>query len=612
MYNCMVFCLFILVGSLANAQTINVCGKVVNNVGVPISGAIVSLVHQGLKDTTGPDGVYSFSKNTAVKLPSLPPANEQISLKRGTLELSLTHPSLVKIEIFDVKGILLEKRFLQKTGAGLYCLNIAKNCRAANLFLIHVSTGSREITFPYLSLNTGKYTVNSSVESPSPIGGKLAKIAVSDIIDTLKATAPGYSANAVVISYYYWAADYMVVNLTLNKMDMRLLRSDVPQNRPNIASDQLKSLVNSNTLFAFELFKNLRTSGNNLFFSPYSISEAMAMIYGGAKNETSVQMANVLRFTMPDSIVHAGFDSLDRSMAARAAMDGSYTLNNAHSIWIQESLSIQKDFLDLLAAYYNTGLYRVDFTKAHDSSTIAINNWMSEMTAERINNLLPQDALTSLTRLVLVNTMYFKSMWNDTFSVADTRDSAFFNLDSTTSTVPFMHKKMYDEQYYETDRYQAAELMLAEWRTSMVIVMPKPGYFNAVENEFTIDTLYGIFSNFSSASLTLSMPKFSFETGSYDLKSILSSLGMQDAFKFETADFSGIDGKKDLFIGSVYHKGYISVNEWGVEAAAATSARIMKVGIEPNKIMSIDHPFILFIRDRWTKSVLFMGRIVKL
>ena len=370
-------------------------------------------------------------------------------------------------------------------------------------------------------------------------------------------------------------------------------------------------MVNSNTLFAFDLYKNLKTSGDNLFFSPYSISEAIAMVYGGARNETSIQMANALRFTLPDSIVHAGFDSLDRSLARSAAMEGSYTLNNANSIWMQESFSIQKSYLDLLAAFYNTGLYTVDFINAHDSSTIVINNWMSEMTAGRINNLLPQNALTSLTRLVLVNAMYFKSRWNDTFSVADTRDSAFFNLDSTTSIVPFMHAMMYDEQYCETDRYQAAELMLAGWRTSMIIVMPKPGYFDTVENEFAADTLNSIFSNFKSTVLTLSMPKFSFETGSCNLSSILSSLGMPDAFKSGIADFSGIDGQKDLFIESVYHKGYINVNEQGVEAAAAT-ATVMTSGMAPNIIMSIDHPFILFIRDKRTKTVLFMGRIVKL
>ncbi|HEX7511483.1 MAG TPA: serpin family protein, partial [Chitinivibrionales bacterium] len=326
------------------------------------------------------------------------------------------------------------------------------------------------------------------------------------------------------------------------------------------------------------------------------------------------QMAKALRFTLPDSIIHAGFDSLDLSLTRWGLQNGAYTLNNANSIWMQESLSIQKSYLDLLAAYYNTGIYTVDFIKAHDSSTIAINNWTSEKTANRINNLLSPNTLTSLTRLVLVNALYFKSMWNDTFSIANTRDSAFFNLDSTTSTLPFMHAIGKENGYYETDRYQSAELFLAGWRTSIVIVMPKPGYFSMVENDFNIDTLYQIFSMVRSyiSALVLSVPKFSFETSSYNLGSILATLGMPDAFKPGTADFSGIDGKKGLFIGSVSHKGYISVNEWGVEAAAATPLKLSTTGIDPIKIMTIDHPFILFIRDRRTNTVLFMGRITKL
>jgi serpin B len=132
-----------------------------------------------------------------------------------------------------------------------------------------------------------------------------------------------------------------------------------------------------------------------------------------------------------------------------------------------------------------------------------------------------------------------------------------------------------------------------------------------VENEFTIDTLDRILSDLSHSTVVLSMPRFSIQTSSYNLKSILSSLGMKDAFESGIADFSGIDGKRDLFIENVYHKGYLDVNERGVEAAA-TSVIVQSAGIVPEKIVSIDRPFILFIRHRWTKTVLFMGRVIKL
>ena len=148
----------------------------------------------------------------------------------------------------------------------------------------------------------------------------------------------------------------------------------------------------------------------------------------------------------------------------------------------------------------------------------------------------------------------------------------------------------------------------------MVIVMPKPGYFNIVENEFTFDTLnHLIFSGLrNSTSLTLSIPKFSFESESYNLPSILAGLGMHDAFEIEAADFSGITVQEPLYLGNVYHKGNISVNEWGVEAASGTCATIVTTGEPLEKVMSIDHPFILFIRDRWKNTILFMGRITRL
>jgi serpin B len=395
--------------------------------------------------------------------------------------------------------------------------------------------------------------------------------------------------------------------------NVHFVKSDVPRKAPQISSDLLNRLVKNNTEFGLDLYKKLRTSGANIFFSPYSISEAVAMVYAGAKNETSAQIASALRFTLPDSIIHAGFDSIDLALTRLASFNNDFTINNANSIWMQESLSIQKNFLDLLAAYYNAGLYTVDFIRAHDSSTTAINNWMSEMTSNRINNCLSPNSLTTATRLVLANALYFKSMWNDTFSVENTRDSTFFNLNSTISTVPFMHAEMRENGYYETDRYQCAELLLAGLRTSMIIVMPKPGFFNIVEDEFTLDTLYHIFSMVKElALLDLAVPKFFFETASYNIGSILSSMGMTDAFIPGTADFSGINGKRDLYLGSVSHKGYIGVNEWGVEAAAATPEPMIPAGMVPIKTMSIDHPFILFIRYRWTNTILFMGRITKL
>ena len=209
MFQRMTLCLCVLIGLSVNAQTINLRGKVSNLAGKPIANAIVSLVRQGLKDTTGADGAYTLSKSTAVELPYLPPPTEKISLNRGVLELSLTKPSAVKVEIFNAKGSLLKKEFLQNAIAGDYRLDIVKTCGAANLLVIRTSIGSQELTFRYLPINYSSYTVNPSDVRSMQAGSELAKIAA--INDTLKTAAPGYSTNVVAISSYD-----QEVNITLD------------------------------------------------------------------------------------------------------------------------------------------------------------------------------------------------------------------------------------------------------------------------------------------------------------------------------------------------------------------------------------------------------------
>jgi hypothetical protein len=194
------FCFLLLIGLAVNAQTINLRGVVTNQAGKPVSKAIVTLVTQGLKDTTGTDGAYSITRSTAVKLPLLMPEAEQISLSNGILEFSLTHPSPVKVEIFDVKGNLLKKELSQDATAGIYRLNITENTLAAKVLIIHASIGQHVTTFRYLPLQNGKFTVNTSVKNPGSGGGKLAKVAA--VNDTLKAAATGYTTKAVSISSY--------------------------------------------------------------------------------------------------------------------------------------------------------------------------------------------------------------------------------------------------------------------------------------------------------------------------------------------------------------------------------------------------------------------------
>ena len=200
MYQRRVFCLSILIGLTVNAQTINLGGIVSNKASQPIANAIVTLVRQGMKDTTGTDGKYSLTRTVAVKLPAIVPKTEDISMNNGVLQFTLSNSSPVKVELFDAKGILLKKEALLNAAAGVYRFNIAKNCQATNLIIIKAAIGKREVSVPYMPLNGGKYALNPSGASPSSIGGGLAKMAA--VLDTLKVTANGFQTKTVTITSY--------------------------------------------------------------------------------------------------------------------------------------------------------------------------------------------------------------------------------------------------------------------------------------------------------------------------------------------------------------------------------------------------------------------------
>jgi poly(3-hydroxybutyrate) depolymerase len=200
MHKRIAFCLVVLIGLTVNAQTINLSGKVSNQAGKAVSSAIVALLGQGLKDTTGADGAYSLTRTTGVVLPLLAPQNEDILLDRGVLVFSLPHASPVKVEIFDIKGNLLKKELLRNASTGFYRFSIAENFRAAKLLVVRASIGRDAMTFRCLPLHNDNYMVNQTEKSGAPVGGKLAKIAA--VNDTLKITATGFQTKTVAIISY--------------------------------------------------------------------------------------------------------------------------------------------------------------------------------------------------------------------------------------------------------------------------------------------------------------------------------------------------------------------------------------------------------------------------
>ena len=393
-----------------------------------------------------------------------------------------------------------------------------------------------------------------------------------------------------------------------------VLQSDKQRLTSPVASQSdLVTLVKGNSDFAFDLYQVLRDSDGNLFYSPYSISLALAMTYAGARGDTEEQMADTLHFLLPQNRLHPALNSLDlelasRGQGARGKDDEGFRLHIVNAIWGQKDFRFLSEFLDLLAENYGAGLRILDFIREPEQSRITINNWVSDQTEERIEDLIPEGAIDELTRLVLTNAIYFNAAWQYPFEEDATSDGDFDLLDGGKITVPVM-RQTESFGYTEADGYQAIELPYDGRELSMVILLPEQGQFGSFEALLSRQEVGDIIQRIEYRQVTLSMPKFEYES-SFGLKRALTSLGMGLAFTPD-ADFSGMNGQRDLFVHDVLHKAFVSVDEAGTEAAAATAVivGITSIPAEPIQV-KIDRPFIFLIRDIETGTILFIGRVV--
>jgi serpin B len=383
---------------------------------------------------------------------------------------------------------------------------------------------------------------------------------------------------------------------------------------PQVQRSDLDKLVDGNSAFAFDLYQALREEEGNLFYSPYSISIALAMTYAGARGETEAQMAQTMHYLLPQDRLHPAFNALDLALASRgegldAEQGDAFRLRIANSIWGQQDFEFLPEFLDTLALNYGAGLRLVDFINAREEARQTINQWIEDQTEEKIKDLIPEDVLNELTRLVLANAIYFKASWFHPFDERNTQEGPFYLLDGSQVNADFMFQ---EEEFNctEGDGYQAVELPYVGKNTSMVILLPEIDRFEDFEASLSSDRVEEILANLHMQNVQLKMPKFEYES-MVGLKRILAEMGMPLAF-ISDADFSGMDGTKQLLIQDILHKAFILVDEEGAEAAAAT---VVIVGIEsalPNEPveMTIDHPFIFMIRDMETGTILFLGRVM--
>ena len=396
--------------------------------------------------------------------------------------------------------------------------------------------------------------------------------------------------------------------------DVVMAQSEKPRVVAAAPVDDIAALVDGNTAFAFDLYvKLVEGNGDNVFYSPYSISQALAMTYAGARGTTEQQMAETLHFALEQAALHPAFNDLDQTLVQRGGgaqgKDGEgFRLNVVNALWGQQGYEFLPAYLDVVAENYGAGLRLLDFAQHTEAARQTINAWVAEQTEDRIQDLLPQGSLDPLTRLVLTNAIYFNAAWAEPFEEGQTAGASFYLLDGSQVNAPMMHQAT-QYGYAEGAGYQAVELPYDGHQLAMVILKPDADSFAAFEQGLNGTQVKAILEQMRYQQVALAMPRFEMES-EFSLAETLSALGMPDAFSGE-ADFSGMDGTRNLVISDVIHKAFVSVDEAGTEAAAATAV-VMKLTSMPGEAVEVtlDHPFLFFIRDLETGAILFVGRVM--
>ena len=374
----------------------------------------------------------------------------------------------------------------------------------------------------------------------------------------------------------------------------------------NVSETDVEVIVGGNTAFAFDLYRKLREDEGNLFFSPYSISTALAMTYAGARGNTESQMAQTLHFSLDQEQLHPAFASLESRLKA-VQERGNIKLAVAHSLWPQIDYAFLEGFISLVKENYGVLISPVNYAQT-EAARKKINTWVEKKTEDKIKDLIPPGLIDALTTLVLVNAIYFKGNWARQFDPSLTKGATFWMRPAEGIEVPMMTQQQ-DFRYAESESVQVLELPYVGGDLSMFVVLPrKVDGLAELENALTAENLEKWTSDLWEREVFVALPVFKM-SGKFMLGGTLASMGMTDAFG-SNADFSGMDGSKSLFISEVIHQAFIDVNEEGTEAAAATAVVMARSIPPPVPTFRADHPFVFLIRDNNTASILFLGRVV--
>lgn len=374
---------------------------------------------------------------------------------------------------------------------------------------------------------------------------------------------------------------------------------------PRSTADAGQALA-GNVPFALDLYARLREKNSgNLFFSPASISTALAMTYAGAKGQTADEMARALRFDAPPEQLHAAFEALLRVL--RADRPGCQ-VSVVNQLWGQQGYRLLPEFLQTTGTRYGAELVELDFARSEEARQ-TINRWVAEQTRGKIEDLIPPDTLNASARLVLTNAIYFKGDWASKFMAEATQDAPFHMGDNKRVDAPLMFQQGLFS-HATADGLQVLELPYAGGDLSMLVLLPdNPDGLADLEQRLTAENLSQWTADLLPNEVLVYLPKFRL-SGEFELADALHALGMVAAFDPARADFSGISGSRELFLSAAIHKAFVDVNEEGTEAAAATAIVGMTGAAPTIHEFRADHPFAFLIRDNATGGLLFAGRVV--
>ena len=374
-----------------------------------------------------------------------------------------------------------------------------------------------------------------------------------------------------------------------------------------------------NNQFALDLYSRYASekgTNENLFFSPFSISSALAMVYEGAKGQTAQEIGNVFHFPTDIAQTRSGYQSAFASINSGSDL---YTLRVANALWAQKNYKLLDTYTSAIKTYYGGSITDVDFVNAPSAAVSTINQWVNTQTAGKIPTILSVNDVNETTKLVLTNAIYFKGSWSVPFEKAATQNKDFTTGSNGHIQVPIMEQTE-NFDYADTPDAQLLKLGYKGNNVSMFVLLPKGNNLSAFEKTLSSEKIAGWENTTKFSLVDVSLPKFKIETMEH-MPSDLEAMGMPTAFSPKDADFSGIatitNPSENLYISDVIHKAFINTDENGTEAAAATAvvmATAAAVMAPPPKpiVFNANHPFMFFIQENQTGNILFVGRVEQL